>query len=309
MPSLSLLDFVGLFGTTPDLLPDSCLQAIAKGNWAYRVLEGVERDAVIIDLLKRIETRQLTLVKDEDKSRWDRGWDENLQAFKQSGGKLEALIPKYLRPGLPVRLHRQFVRAEDPEFETNWYLIFREWFVRHHLKDFDHIFEFGSGSGFNVAFIAKQFPEARVTGLDWSMPAIDIVEALRTVRGLDTVGRQFDFFHPDNTIEMPRGSAVFTVGALEQTGTDWGGFLDFILAKKPECCFHIEPIQEWYDQDNSLVDYTAWKAHEVRNFWRGFPAKVAELEKAGRARILKTKRSEFGSLVLEGYSQFIWRPL
>lgn len=308
MPTLRVIDFADIFGTTIDLLPQSCKQAIAEKNWNYRVLEGSERDAVVLDLLTRIETRRLTFVENEDKSRWEKGWDENLQLFR-STGNLDALIPKYLRPGLPVRLYGEFVRPEDPEFEANWYTIYRAWFVQRYLSGFSNIFEFGSGSGFNVAFLAQQFPQSRIVGLDWAMPAVQIVEALRTDKGLKTEGRQFDFFHPDMSLDMPSGSAVFTVGALEQTGTQWGEFLDYILSKKPECCFHIEPVYEWYDHEHNLVDYTAWKAHEVRNFWRGFPAKIRELEEAGKARILKTKRINFGSLVLEGYSQLIWRPL
>lgn len=308
MPSLKAIDFADIFGTTVDLLPDSCRQQIAAGNWNYRILAGTERDAVILDLLSRIESRRLTFVENEDKSRWEKGWNENLEAFKASG-RLDDLLPKYLRPGLPVRLYGDFVRPEDPNFETNWYTIYREWFVNRYLRGFSHIFEFGSGSGFNVAYLAHSFPKAQITGLDWAMAAVEIVEALRVSHGLNTVGRHFDFFHPDDSLEMPPGSAVFTVGALEQTGTQWGAFLDFLLRKKPACCFHIEPIHEWYDPENNLVDYTAWKAHEVRNFWRGFPGRIIELEKAGKARILKTKRINFGSLVLEGYSQLIWRPL
>lgn len=308
MPSLKPIDFADIFGTTIDLLPPACLEAIAAGNWNYRILEGVDRDAVILDLLGRIESRRLTLVENEDKSRWDRGWNENLQDFKRSG-KLEDLVPKYIRPGLPVRLYGEFVRPEDPQFEANWYNIYRTWFVSRYLSGFTDIFEFGCGSGFNVAYLAQCFPMAKITGLDWAMPSVEIVEALRQTHGLNTIGRHFDFFHPDTSLEMPAGSAVLTIGALEQTGTQWGAFLDFLMAKKPACCFHIEPIYEWYDPTNSLVDYTAWKAHEVRNFWRGFPGRIRELEQAGKAKILKTKRINFGSLVLEGYSQLIWQPL
>ena len=309
MPSLKPIDFADIFGTTVDLLPEACTKLIAENNWRYRVLEGADRDGVVLDLLSRIENRRLTFVENEDKSRWEKGWGENLEAFKPSGGQLDALLPKYMRPGLPVRLYGEFVQPEDPNFESNWYTVYRTWFVGRYLAGFPHIFEFGSGSGFNVAYLAQQFPEARIVGLDWAMPSVEIVEALRTVHGLNTVGRQFDFFHPDASLDIPEGSAIFTVGALEQTGTQWGAFLDFILSKKPKCCFHIEPIHEWYDPQNSLVDYTAWKAHEVRNFWRGFPPRIIELEKAGRARILKTKRINFGSLVIEGYSQLIWQPL
>jgi SAM-dependent methyltransferase len=309
MPALRPIDFADLFGTTTDLLPEPCLSEIAAHDWSYRVVEGTARDAIVLDLLGRIEGRKMSMVKDEDKSRWEKGWGENLDAFKTSGGSLDALTPKYIRPGQPVRLWGEFVQPHDPDFEKNWYGVYRAWYAHRYLSTFEHIFEFGSGSGFNVAYLAQQFPKARVTGLDWAMPSVEIVEALREKHGLNTAGRQFDFFHPDYSLEIPPASAIFTVGALEQTGPNWEPMLDFFLAKKPACCFHIEPIQEWYDRDHNLVDYTGWKAHEARNFWRGFPAKIIELEKKGRARILKTKRIYFGSLPLEGYSQLFWQPV
>lgn len=308
MPHLTKHAFADLFGTTVDRLPDKCLQMIAEGDWSYEPLTGRMRDEVIIDLLQRVEERKLTAVSNEDKSRWLRGWGENLQAFREQGGAIEALVPKYIRDGQPVRLFGDFVQTKNPQFELRWYEIFRQWFFETNLSGFENIFEFGCGSGFNVAELAQLYPKAKIFGLDWAEPSVDIVNELRTRKRLNVEGRTFDFFHPDKTLDVPPGSAVFTIGALEQTGTNWGAFLDFLLAKRPQRVFHIEPVYEWYDEDN-LVDYTAIKAHAVRNFWRGFPLRLKELERAGRLRILHTKRAYFGSLVLEGYSQIIWEPL
>jgi SAM-dependent methyltransferase len=301
------IDFADLFGTTPDRLPDSCLARIAAGNWAYTPLTGAARDAVIVDLLARIDAGALTRVVDGDKSRWLAGWAENLAAFRDQDGAIAALWPKYLRPGLPLRLYRRFVRPADPQFERNWYAVFRDWFFRTQLAGFAAIYEFGCGSGFNVAELARLYPGTTIHGLDWAEPSVEIVADLRRRHGLDTHGRLFDFFHPDHSLELPANSAVLTIGALEQTGTAFQPFLDFLLAKRPRCCFHIEPIYEWYDPAD-LVDYTAQRAHAARNFWRGFPQALARLEAAGEIVIHRTKRAHFGSLVLEGFSQLIWSP-
>jgi hypothetical protein len=101
---------------------------------------------------------------------------------------------------------------------------------------------------------------------------------------------------------------VLTVGALEQTGTEWGPFLDWLLAARPMRVVTIEPIVEWYDPDDP-VDLAAIRFHTARNYWRGFPAKLAALEEAGRVEVLARKRSYFGSLYIEGYSQLVWRPV
>jgi len=308
LPHLTQHDFANLFGTTVDRLPDTCLQTIAENNWSYRPLEEQERDSVIIDLLQRIDERKLSTVSNEDKSRWLKGWGENLKAFREQNGSLEALVPKYIREGQPVRLFGRFVQTSNPQFELRWYEIFRHWFFQTNFGQFDNIFEFGCGSGFNVAELAQLYTKAKIFGLDWAQPSVDIINELRSRKGLNVEGRLFDFFHPDQALVIPPNSAVFTIGALEQTGTNWNSFLEFLLAKKPKCVFHVEPIHEWYDEE-SLVDYTAMKAHAVRNFWRGFPPKLAELEREGRVKILHTKRAYFGSLVLEGYSQITWSPL
>jgi hypothetical protein len=70
----------------------------------------------------------------------------------------------------------------------------------------------------------------------------------------------------------------------------------------------IEPIVEWYDADDP-IDLAAIRFHTARNYWRGFPAKLAALERDGRVEVLARKRSYFGSLYIEGYSQLIWRPV
>jgi hypothetical protein len=307
LPRLSSFDFATLFGTTVDRLSEKCLSLIAAGNWNYRVFTGSERDNQVLELLQRSEQRTYSVVANQDKTRWQVGWSENLNAFRDQNGSLEALVPKYIRPGMPVRLFQQFVQPEDPDFELHWYEVFRYWFFSTHLQGFNSIFEFGCGSGFNVAELAKMFPATSIHGLDWAEPSVEIVDRLREVHGLNTKGHMFDFFAPDQSLDLSGNTAVLTIGALEQTGPDFNAFLDFLLIKKPRCCFHIEPIHEWYDPGD-LVDYTGMKAHEARNFWRGFPARLLELEKEGRVKIHKTKRAHVGGLALEGYSQFIWSP-
>jgi len=249
--------------------------------------------------LKRIDARALS-VAGSGKTRWDTGWQENLDALRETGD-LTSLQPRYIRPDQPLRLNGEFIQANDPDYEANWYAEYRRDFCRH-LEPYDTIFEFGSGSGFNVAYLADRFPEKHIVGLDWSMPAVEIIHTLKAQHGMNVTGRQFDFFRPDYTLEIPPNSAVLTVGALEQTGKGWPPFFDFLAEKKPAFCLHIEPIVELYDPD-SLVDYTAIRAHLARNFWTGILDEIPRY-----AEWWKAHRTGFGSLVIEGYSQLLWVP-
>jgi hypothetical protein len=134
------------------------------------------------------------------------------------------------------------------------------------------------------------------------------VNHLRDYNNINVTGRLFDFFYPDYGLDIPPNSAVLTMGAIEQTDVKWGPFLNFLLAKKPRCVFHVEPVYEWYDPAD-IVDYTAAKAHLARNFCKGYWEKLTSLEHAGTVKILRKRRTGFGSLMMEGYSQIIWSPV
>ena len=146
MPTLSIAEMANLFGTAQDRLGARIKARIEACDWNYEPLVGEERDAVIMDLLARIENRKLTTVANEDKSRWVKGWGENLKALHDNMGDLDALVPKYIRAGQVVRLKGDLVRSHDPNFELNWFRIFSEWFFSTRLSNYDEIFEFGSGS-------------------------------------------------------------------------------------------------------------------------------------------------------------------
>lgn len=285
-------DFQTMFGGPLDL---RTAQTIGGYDWRYRVVDGAESNRIVLGLLRRAEHRDFTIAG-ENIERWQKGWSENLEEFKRTGD-VAALEPKYLRPSKYLRLNQQFIEPADPMFERNWYRIFRAWFARRYLAKFDCIYEFGCGSGHNVAWLAQEFPDKMIWGFDWASASVEILDALNA-KGLNVYGAQFDFFSPPRAYGWAPNTAVLTVGALEQTGLRWRPFLDFLRRTQPAMCFHIEPILEWYDPEN-LIDHTAIKAHEARGFWRGFVDEI----KTGRKH-----RTGFGSLLLEGYSQLIWEP-
>lgn len=305
---LDLAAFAELFGTDEEAIPEECRRLIAEMNFRYRILEGQERDAVIMQVLKRVDERKVAVAGKHRIEQWEAGWQENLDAFNKSNGDLAALTPKYIRHGLPLRLNKNFIESMDPQFEFNWYTVFRRWLFKTYFSDADAIFEFGCGSGYNVSVLAELFENSQIVGLDWAEPSVEIINRLNA-SGLSNVkGRRFDFFEPDYDLDVPENSAFLTVGAIEQTGSNYNEFLDFILAKKPSICVHAEPFMELYDSD-SIVDYTALKCLQQRQFIKGYIDRLKELESQGRAEVLKVKRSFFGSMMLESYAQVIWRPI
>ena len=104
------------------------------------------------------------------------------------------------------------------------------------------------------------------------------------------------------------GGVVLTVGAMEQTGKLWRPMLDYLLAAKPKRVVHIEPQISMYNPANP-VDQTAIEAHRARGFWEGYLGVIHRLAEKGVVEIEHMERTGFGSLLIEGYSQLVYRVL
>jgi hypothetical protein len=306
--SLEIADFARLLGYPAAQLPPDCRAAIAESDWRFDWLEGEQLDDLVSGLLERIRRKEFSIVVPGDKARWVKGWGENLDQFVASHGDLDALEPKYVRPDMPVRLFRRFAKPLAPNFEQNWRRVYQQWLFRTYLADAEQIFEFGCGSGGHISVLAQMFPDKKITGLDWVEPSCEIINNMRKLRGWNTEGRLFDFYKPDYDIDIPKDSVVYTFAALEQVSDSFGAFVEYLLAKRPKLCVFVEPVYEWYDPAN-FIDHLAMRGHAIRNFLHGVPGVLHQLQREGRIEIVKQHRVEFGSLLHEGYSQLIWRPI
>ena len=304
---VTLEDFARSFGTTVGDIPDDCREFIAKTDFDYKILAGEERDKVILDVLRKIETDQQVIGARERQSTWEQGWSENLQDFIDSGYNINKLVPKFIRPAQVIRLDRNYISPSNPNFELDYFSTFRLWLFLKYLKDPDSIYEFGCGSGFNLAVLAQLYPEKDLHGLDFVPSSRDIVNKLGEVHGWNMTGHIFDMTSPDENLEIAANSAIFTIGSIEQLASKFEAFLQFLLKHSPKLCIHVEPNIELYDENN-LIDYLAIKFHRKRGYTENFLTRLRELEAQNEIEVLKVKRLFFGSLYMEGYSLLIWRP-
>ena len=256
----------------------------------YDVLDQAEQDALCQEILAEVSSGQFKPAGESSREHWRQVW-----ATSQPGA------PPFIKPAQVLRVNQQFVRPSHQYLETIWYRRFRANVLRAYLRDVHAIYEFGCGNGWNLRAAREFYPKKPLVGLDWTEAALDWLP-----HGITR--RLFDFFQPDYELHLAPNSGVLTVGALEQTGTNWGAFLEYLLANRPAVVVHVEPIAEWYDPANP-VDATAIAYHLARNYWRGFPAKLEELAVQGKVKILEQKRSYFGSKYIEGYSLLVWRPV
>ena len=306
--TLGIKDFAKLFGTAIADFDKETRTFIAKTDFRYRDLGKKERDEIILNVLKRIDSGTMKKAGKNGKCRWERGWAENLESFLKKDYQLQELIPKYVRPNQPLRLYQEYVMPFSPQIELDIFTVLRLCFFKKYLKNIKVIYEFGCGTGYNLALLSKLFPEKELHGLDWAKSAVKILNLLREKLEMKVTGHLFDMFSPDYKLEIAPGAAVITIGGLEQLGKNHQAFMNFLLAKQPALSIHIEPILELYDENN-LVDYLAMKFHKERNYLMNFLRALRKLEKEGKVKVVKATRVPFGSLFHDGWSIVIWKPI
>lgn len=303
---LTVHDFACSFGTTTEDITEDCRELIKKIDFRYRIIKGEERDKVILNVLRKIETDKQVIGAPERTDEWEKGWHENLEEFIKSNYSLNKVTPKFIRPNRPIRFNQQYIMPADPNFEHDYFAVFRQWLFQKYLKDFDPIYDFGSGSGFNLITLAEMYPEKTLHGLDFVPSSCDLINKIAEAYNWKMKGHIFNLRLPDDNFEIKSTGAVFTSGTIEQVASDFEPFLQFLLKKSPAICIHIEPTIELYDEEK-LIDYLAIRFHRKRGYSEGYLPRLKKLEAEGKIKIIKVKRLFFGSLYMEGFTLIIWK--
>ena len=301
-------DFARSFGTTADDVYEKCSDIIDKKDFAYSIIEGAERDALLLNILKQIERDQQVIGAPERQQVWNKGWKENLNEFISSNYNLEKLIPKFIRYGQPVRFNGQYIQPYSPTFELDYFTVFRQWLFKTYFYSISHIYEFGCGTGFNLVALAQLYPDKRLFGLDFVSSSVDLLNKIAEQYRYNMSGHLFDMISPDSSFALEEDSAVLTIGAVEQLASKFEAFLEYLMEQPVSLCVHVEPTIELYDENN-LVDYIAIKFQGKRGYTRNFLPYLKRLEEDRKVEILKIKRLFFGSLFMEGYNCIVWRDI
>jgi SAM-dependent methyltransferase len=304
---ITLSVFADIFGSSVKDIPEPCKKVLEKSNFKYRLLTGAERENVFLRIIKTLLSDTLKVTGPHRKQDWEKGWSENLEDYRSNKSDLSQLIPKFVKQKEIVRFRGNYILPIDPHFETNFVTCMRYFLFSKYFADVSSVYEFGCGTGLNLVAVAGLFPEKELCGLDWSQASCDIVDELAKTLKLKLKSKLFDMFSPDETIKLDNTCAVFTIGAMEQLGTNFKTFTDFLLEKRPAVCINIETNYELLDK-NVLFDYLGALYLEKRNYLRGYLDYLKQLEKNGKIKILETRKT-IGSLYHEGYAYTVWKPV
>jgi hypothetical protein len=284
------------------------LDKLTKEKLSYRMLSKQGQDTEIIKIIELLKNKELVRAGRDREGQWKDGWAENLEEFKQTKN-IESLVPKYFGKIPIVRLNQKFIQPITDNFEYKMLCLLQYWLFDKYLRDVDHIYEFGCGTGHNLLRAAEINPTAILGGFDWAESSQEILSLLyKQYANVRHWGR-LDFFEPDYNIQIEKNSAVYTVAALEQVGDKHHEFIQFLLDKKPSICLHIEPIAELLEPDSNVLDYLSVQYFKKRNYLNGFLDSLHRLREEGKIEILREQRSGIGSYFIDGYSVVVWRPV
>tara|TARA_Y100000590_G_scaffold431410_1_gene546153 strand:+ start:194 stop:1138 length:945 start_codon:yes stop_codon:yes gene_type:complete len=296
------------FGTDISDVQKVCEEKLHAIDTEYKIYSGLQREKLIIEILKSIDFDKQIIGAPERTDVWNDGWNENLILLKNNNYQLDSLLPKFIRKNKPMRFMGEYILPNEKNFEHEYFNIYRSWLFEKYFSDYDSIYDIGCGSSYNLVELCKQFPKKKIYGFDFVQSSVDIVNEISKFYNFNSEGKIFDIINPDFNIHLDENSLIFTAGVIEQVAGKFDKFIDYILQMKPKLVVNSEPIYELYDQEN-LFDYLAAKFHYKRGYTRGYLPKLLELEKEGKIEIIKLKRLNFGSLLMEGYTCIVWKPL
>jgi hypothetical protein len=306
LPALGSTEWAALLGVPAAEIPPECRALIASHDFAYEIVRGDERDAVLRRVVLALDA-ELSISGPDRIRAWENGWGDILRRFESSGFDPKELEPHYFRrPSQAMRLFGEYVRPRDPRFEASFVEVIQAFVALRYLTTASAIYEFGCGPGHNLVAFSRWLPGKPLFGMDWAEPSQHILSAAAKHLGIDIVGRRFDMFAPDRSLALAPGAAVVTIGAMEQLGDRFEALLDFFRAAKPRICVHLEPIHELYDTE-TLFDLLGALYAERRGYLRGYLPRLRELERRGEIEVLHVKR-HLGSLFHDGWGSIVWRP-
>lgn len=304
--NLTTKKFANVFNIEENELSSLAKRAIKKANFKYKIIEGNKYDEAILRIIKMLDSRSLKISGPHRLKDWERGWEENLQEFKQNKYDLNHLIPKFVRNEY-IRFQSGFINPESNSFETDFVTVLRYQLFSKYYKRTNTLYEFGAGTGLNLVAASEIFPRMKLVGLDWTSSSVEIINALKGKLGINISAKKFNLFNPDKNYYLDKESAILTIGTLEQLGLKFKPFINYLLKSKPKICIHMETIYELYKKDN-LLDYLALRYLEQRNYLRGFLPYLKNLEEKKKIKIIEIKKT-FGSFYHDGYTYIVWKPI
>lgn len=279
---------------------------VNQAKFNYHKLTPEQKDQCIKKIVQILQNPNSIRAGKHRLDQWEKGWGENLEHFQKSKRERD-ILPYYFGKYPILRFKQQFIEATSDKFEYYTLVIIVDWLFEKYFQNVGSIYEFGCGTGHHLLRLREFNKNANLYGLDWATSSQKLINSIaKKSNDKKLFSKQFDFFNPNLSLKLERDSAIYTVAALEQIGTEYKPFIKYLLQNKPKICVHIEPIAELLNSENNLLDYLSVEYFKKRNYLSGFFGYLRDLEKKGKIKVHQVQRTFVGSLYIEGYSIIVW---
>ena len=298
-------DFEPIFGKVSDYV----LEKIHGYGFEHSMVTHKKSQEAVLDMVKAVYHDALPVSGPARHPVWEKGWGENLAYFDPIWAGRELAKPRYYNKFPIVRWQGDLYVPRSEDYEHNMLAIIQDWVFDKYLRQMGTVMEFGCGTGHNLFRVRDVNPAARLVGLDWAQSAVKFV-GLQAMAGAYGPGPAhsvpFDFFNPQPVIMYP-DTAFVTVAALEQVGTNWKPFFDFVMKSQPKIVIHIEPIEEVLDPD-VLLDHLCLGYFKKRGYLSGWLRHLKLSHELNKITLHEVRRTHIGSKFIEGYTVVAWSP-
>jgi hypothetical protein len=301
---ISQFHFKSFFGIKK--LDKNFITLVKKSNLKYSLLKNYELKLKLKKISEFINSNKIIKSGKEYKKRWEEGWSHNFNIFKKNQFE-KALIPKYFNKYPFARLNGHLIKTHTNLFDYKILKLLTSYLFMTYFKRIEQAIEFGCGTGHNLLNLRKYNKNAELIGLDWTIASQKILKKISLIFP-KFFGYNFDFFSPKINFKVKKKSIFFSIAALEQIGARHKKFLNFVLHNKPALVIHLEPIPELLDKKN-ILDNLSIQFMEKKNYLKNYLVALKSLEKSKRIKIIKIRKSYFGSLYINGYSLIVWKVL
>jgi hypothetical protein len=172
------------------------------------------------------------------------------------------------------------------------------------------VVELGCGIGRNLFVIRSLFPSTECIGVDLSNAGPEFASALMRQFDADRMTFLGDIDIRDGApmarlgaVVRERSPVVITIGCLEVV-PETARVIEQILALKPRCVIHFEPVLELHRGLFPGRDYFARRHLIVGGYTTSL---LSILEQHDQIEIVTRRRAGLGKALLE-YSVLVWRP-
>jgi len=275
-----------------------------NSNLIYQEINLEEFNELVLKFLNTLDSN-IGKAGNHAFAKWENGWNENVIDFKKLS-RIENLVPKYFGKIPILRWKRKWIKPVEKSMEYRFFELLLDQILEKYLQGIDNIYEFGCGTGHNLLRIRELYPQINIFGLDWTESSQLAVNLIAKKFGdSKLIGKNFNYFEPDLSFKIKDNSTILTVASLEQVGSNFKPFIQYLLRNNPSLVIHIEPIDELLDENN-LLDYLSLKYCQKRDYLSGLLTYLIELQE--NVELLESSRTYVGSFYIEGYMLVVWRP-